>query len=95
MNRKCKHKYDCVWSDNFDEISTFEYLKTAAGGICTVLNPNGKFVFSILAKPGRNLKGIIEEEWRRRKRFCIRQPYGRSSLRVTHIEVAEKTRRHP
>jgi 2-polyprenyl-3-methyl-5-hydroxy-6-metoxy-1,4-benzoquinol methylase len=25
LNEKCGRRYDCVWSDNFDEISTHEY----------------------------------------------------------------------
>jgi len=89
LNKKCKRKYDCVWSDNFDEISTYKYLKTAAKSIYSVLNYDGKFVF--LATSEKNLKKIIEEEWRKRKRFDIDPPCKKDSLKVTRIEVTEKT----
>lgn len=89
LNKKCKRKYDCVWSDNFDEISTYKYLKTAARSIYSVLNHDGKFVF--VATSEKDLKKIIENEWKKRKRVDIDPPYKKDSVKVTRIEVAEKT----
>lgn len=89
LNKKCKRKYDCVWSDNFDEISTYKYLKTATRSIYSVLNHDGKFVF--VATSERDLKKTIEKEWKKRKRFGIDPPYRKCSVKVTRIEVAEKT----
>ena len=89
LNKKCKRKYDCVWSDNFDEISTYRYLKTAARSIYSVLNHDGKFVF--VATSEKDLEKVIEKEWKKRKRIVIHPPYKKDSAKVTRIEVAEKT----
>lgn len=89
LKRKCKRKYDCVWSDNFDEISTYKYLRTSARSIHSVLNHNGKLVF--VATSEKDLKKLIEKEWKRRKRFHIDPPFERGSVKVTRVEVAEKT----
>jgi SAM-dependent methyltransferase len=88
LNKKCRRKYDCVWSDNFDEISTYKYLKTTARSIYSVLNYDGKFVF--LATSEKDLEKVIEKEWKKRKRFGIDRPYKKDSVEVTRIEVAEK-----
>ncbi|MDI6805572.1 MAG: class I SAM-dependent methyltransferase [Candidatus Bathyarchaeia archaeon] len=72
LNKKCGRRYDCVWSDNFDEISTYEYLKVAAKSIYSVLNNDGKFVF--VAASEKDLKKLIEKEWKRRKRFDVDPP---------------------
>jgi SAM-dependent methyltransferase len=89
LNRKCKRKYDCVWSDNFDEISAYEYLKAAARSIHSVLNQDGKLVF--VATSEKDLEKLIEKEWKKRKHFAVYLPYKRDSVKVTRIEVAEKT----
>lgn len=86
---KGRRKYDCVWSDNFDEISMYKYLKTAARSIYSVLNPDGKFVF--LATFEKDLGKIIDKVWKKRNRFDIDPPYKKDSVEVTRIEVAEKT----
>jgi SAM-dependent methyltransferase len=90
LNKNCRRRYDCVWSDNFDEISTYKYLKTASRSIYSVLNNDGKFVF--VATSEKDLEEIIEKEWKKRRRFDIDPPYKRDSVEVTRIEVAEKTR---
>ncbi|MEM4169361.1 MAG: class I SAM-dependent methyltransferase [Thermoproteota archaeon] len=89
LGRKCKRKYDCVWSDNFDEINTYGCLKTSARSIYSVLNPGGKLVFT--APPGGDLEKTIEKEWKRRKRFNAYLPSMKGSVRVTRVEIAEKT----
>jgi len=89
LDEKCKRKYDCVLSDNFDEISTYNYLRAAARSIYSILNHDGRFVFS--ATPEKDLKKTIEKEWRRRKRFHIDPPFEKGSVKVARIEVAEKT----
>ncbi len=86
---KCKRRYDCVWSDNFDEISTYKYLKTAAKNTYSILNFNGKLLFA--ATMEKNLKKVIKAEWLKRKRFYVYTPYEKNGKKVTHIEVAEKT----
>jgi len=89
LNKKCTRKYDCVWSDNFDEIGVYEYLKTAARSIHSILNNHGKLVFMTTSQ--KDLKKVIETEWKKRKRFVIDPPYEKDSVEVTRIEVAEKT----
>jgi SAM-dependent methyltransferase len=89
LNKNCRRRYDCVWSDNFDEISTYKYLKTAASSICSLLNQNGKFVF--IATSGKDLKKIIEREWKKRKHIDVDPPFKKDSVKVTRIEVAERT----
>ena len=89
LSGKCKRRYNCVWSDNFDEISTYEYLVTSARNIYSILNPNGKFVFC--ASPEKDLKKVIENEWKNRKRFDIDPPYKKGIIKITRVEVAEKT----
>lgn len=89
LSEKCRRRYDCVWSDNFDEISTYEYLKTAARSIYSVLNHDGKFVF--VAASEKDLKKMIEKEWKKRKRFDVYPPYKKDSVKVTRIVVAGKT----
>ncbi len=89
LSEKCRRTYDCVWSDNFDEISTYGYLRTAAKSIYSILNRCGILVF--MGSPGEDLRKIIEEEWGRRERFYIDPPFKEGSVRVTRIEVAEKT----
>jgi len=89
LDKKCKRKYDCVWSDNFDEISTYKYLKTTARSIYSILNVQGKLVFRATSE--KDLKKVIEMEWRKTKRFVIDPPYEKDSGEVTRIEVAEET----
>jgi len=89
LHEKCGRKYDCVWSDNFDEISTYNYLRAAAKSIYSILNHNGKFLF--VATSEKDLKKLIEMEWKRRERFHIDPPFEKGSVKVTRVEVAEKT----
>jgi len=91
---KCGRTYDCVFSDYFDEIETYETLKASATGIYSVLNYDGKFIFSgpnpeLTTKS--DLKNLIERAWENREKFVILPPYEKDGIRVTSIEVAEKT----
>ncbi|HEX30946.1 TPA: class I SAM-dependent methyltransferase [Candidatus Poribacteria bacterium] len=94
LGLKCGRTYDCVFSDYFDEIETYETLKASAAGIYSVLNYDGKFIFGSLnpeLTTRSGLKNLIEREWENRERFVILPPYEKDGMRVTSIEVAEKT----
>lgn len=68
LGRKAKRKYDCVFSDNFDEIETIKSMRAAAKAIHSVLNDHGKLIF-LVSPPRlhkRDLKRIIEMEWKRK-----------------------------
>lgn len=94
LGLKCGRTYDCVFSDYFDEIKTYETLKASAAGVYSVLNQDGKFIFGALnpeLKTRLDLKDLIEKEWKNRERFVILPPYGKKGMRVTTIEVAEKS----
>jgi len=93
LSKKCKRKYDCVYSDNIDEISTRKGLMTAAKNAYTILNEGGKLLFcSVNPKLGKkDLKKELEKEWKKRKHINIeRPPYKKGDVKVTHIEVNEK-----
>lgn len=93
LGRKCMRKYDCVYSDYFDELETYDNLKASAKGVYSVLNEGGKFIFCSPSPKLKKaaLKELIEKEWRRRKKFIIKQPFEMNRLRVTHIETLDKT----
>ncbi|RLG17789.1 hypothetical protein DRN62_00130 [Nanoarchaeota archaeon] len=94
LSERCKRKYDCVLSDNIDEISTREGMKIAAKNVHAVLNEGGKLIFSgIQPKLTRkDLKREIEKVWKKRKHFSIEEPpYEKGGIRVTRVEVNEKT----
>ena len=76
MDKKAKRKYDCVFSDNFDEIETYGKMKAAAESIHSILNENGKLIFQGVsyATSKNDLKKLIEEEWKRRKKFDFDPP---------------------
>ncbi len=66
---KCMRRYDCVYSDYFDELRTYSDLKASAKGVYSVLNENGKFMFHSLSPRVERmfLKKLIEKEWHRRE----------------------------
>jgi len=92
LGGKCMRKYDCVYSDYFDELKTYGDLRASAEGVYSVLNEGGKFVFyGPSPKLERtDLKELIEREWCRRMRFNVHQPFETGELRVIHIEVLNK-----
>lgn len=93
LGRKCMRKYDCVYSDYFDELRTHDDLKASARGVCSILNECGKFIFCSPSPELERaaLKELIEKEWRRRRKFNIDRPFEMKGLRVIHIEVPNKT----
>jgi len=88
-----QHKFDCVYSDAFDWIRTRRALKAAAEGICSVLDNGGEFIFhGALPKWGKpDLKRIIEEDFRKHKKFEIFAPYEKDGTRLSEVTVCEKT----
>lgn len=64
LYERCGRRYDCVWSDNFDEIDRYEYLKISARNIYKILNRDGKFIF--IGQAGEDLDSTIEREWKNR-----------------------------
>ncbi|MEM3010809.1 MAG: class I SAM-dependent methyltransferase [Candidatus Bathyarchaeia archaeon] len=93
LGKNCKRKYDCVFSDYFDELSSLAMLKASAKGIYSVLNQGGKFIFYTLFPnlTKSDLKKSIEREWKKRKKFAIDQPVEHDDMRIIHIEVGNKT----
>ena len=89
LDEKCGRSYDCIWSDYFDEINTYEYLMLSAKAIYSVLKEGGIFMFTAPNK--EELAEIIEKEWKSRRKITIHPPYKKGSIRVIHVEVAEKT----
>jgi SAM-dependent methyltransferase len=94
LPKNTKRRYDCVFSDYFDEIETYERLKKSAKGIYSVLKEEGKFIFyGVSPKITKSdLKRLIERDWQKRKRFVIDPPVEQNGLKVTHIEIADKTK---
>ena len=92
LNKNCKRRYDCAFSDYFDELATYEMLRKAAEGIRSILKENGIFIFCSSAPEltKTELEKLIENEWKRRERFQIDPPVRRNGLKVIHIEVANK-----
>jgi len=92
LDKKAKRKYDCVFSDNFDKIETYGKMKVAAESIHLILNENGKLIFQGVsyATSKNDLKKLIEEEWKRRKKFDFDPPCKKRGIRVMRIEVNEK-----
>ena len=93
LSERCRRKYDCVWSDNFDELRTLQLLKSSAKGVYSVLKKGGRFIFcgALPEWTNADLENIIEKEWEKRKRFQFNPLCERDSVRVINIEVAEKT----
>jgi SAM-dependent methyltransferase len=93
LNKKCKRKYDCVWSDNFDELRSQRLLTTSSKGIYSVLKKGGRFVFygALPEWTKKDLRDIIEKEWQKRKKFQFNPTFERDTAKVINIENAEKT----
>jgi 2-polyprenyl-3-methyl-5-hydroxy-6-metoxy-1,4-benzoquinol methylase len=45
LSENCNRKYDCIFSDYFDELRTRRALEKSAMGIYSVLKDHGKFIF--------------------------------------------------
>lgn len=93
LSKNCNRRYDCVYSDYFDEIGTRRTLRASARGIYSVLKDGGCFIFCGVPPEltKSDLKKLIEQEWRKRNRFEIDPPLEKDGLRVIHIEVDDKT----
>lgn len=93
LHKKCKRKYDCIVSDYFDETETRETLIASAKSIHSVLKDNGRFIFcGVLPKWTKSdLMNLIDEEWKKRKKFEIIPTHEKEGLSVTSVEVDEKT----
>ena len=92
LDKRCKRRYDCVYSDNFDEIRMRGDLARSAKGIYSVIKERGKFIFN--GAPPQwsrtDLMKQIEKAWKRHKKFIILPPYEKGGTRVTSIEVNER-----
>lgn len=85
-------KYDCIFSDYFDELPSKKILLKSAKGIYQVLKPKGIFVFSSPPpeKDKSSLQHIIEKVWNKRNKFIVYSPFVKGDTKVTYIEMAEK-----
>jgi len=92
LDRHCGRRYDCVYSDYFDELGEYSALLDSARGIYSVLRKGGKFIFCGVPPEWteRDLERSIGQLWRRRRRFSVDPPVERGGLRVTRIEVADR-----
>lgn len=93
LPQRCERRYDCVFSDYFDELDTRASLIAAAQGIFSVLNEGGRFIF---CGPPRqwlksDLEKLITQEWKKRERFAVLPPYEKGGIRVISLEVDEMT----
>jgi SAM-dependent methyltransferase len=90
--KKCNRKYDCVWSDNFDELRSRYLLRSSAKGIYSVLRKDGRFIFcGALPKWKQgDLEKFIQEEWDKRGKFHVHPSVEKDGIKVTNIEIAEK-----
>jgi SAM-dependent methyltransferase len=93
LGDKCKEKFDCIYSDNFDETEKHEDLEASAKGIYSALKKGGRFVFTGAPVDWSmtDLKNLIEEDWNKRKRFEILPPHEKEGLKVTTVAVTDKT----
>jgi SAM-dependent methyltransferase len=93
LHKKCRRKYDCVVSDYYDEAATREILSASAKSIYSVLKEDGRFIFcGALPKWTKSdLDNLIDEEWKKRKKYEILPTCKKDGVRVTSIEVNEKT----
>jgi SAM-dependent methyltransferase len=93
LGKKCKRKYDCVFNDAFNWITTRKALEASAKGIYSVLKEGGKFIFFGTHQWSKDTdrEKMIEEEWKKIKRFQIEPPYERDRIRLTELCVHDKT----
>lgn len=95
LGKRCKRKFDCVFSDAFDWISTRESLLASAKGIYSILDESGKFVFGVpIAGPKnteKELKKFMNEQWNKQQRFEILPSYEKNGTRLTHLIVYDET----
>ena len=93
LPEKAHRIYDCVYSDYFDELGSYEELRESARGIYSVLKNGGVFIFcSCSPKWAKSkLNELIERVWKDHEKFEINPPVKRENLEVTHIAIAEKT----
>ena len=93
LGQKCGRTYDCVFSDGFDELATHEALVCSARGIYAVLNDGGILVFSGIAPEWSesDLQAVIDKEWQEREPFVVLAPFERDGVRLTELEVDERT----
>jgi len=93
LGKHCRRKYDCVYSDYFDELESKNILMASARSIHSVLREGGKFIFCSpspeLTKS--DLKELIEREWRGRRWLKIDPLVKKGDLKLVYIEIASKT----
>ena len=94
LSKKCKHKFDCVFSDAFDWITTRESLLASAKGIFSVLEEGGKFVFGVPLAGSKNakveLQKFMDNVWKKQGRFEILPPYEKDGIELTVVYVYDK-----
>lgn len=93
LGKRCRHKFDCVYNDGFQWITTRKSLEASAKGIYSALNEGGNFVFHGAHQWSKesDKKKIIEEEWKREGRFEILPPYESNGVRLIVLIFRDKT----
>ena len=93
LGERCRRKYDCVYSDYFDELEGQDILRASAKSVHSILKEGGRFIFCSpspeLTRP--DLKELIEREWRGRRWLKVDSLVKKGDLKLVYIEVASKT----
>lgn len=91
LPQNTEEKYDCVYTDYFDELPTYEELLLSAKGIYSVLKENGKFIFCAPSPEinKEDLQNTIEKVYKKRK-VIVYPSVKKGQKEVIHIEIPEK-----
>jgi 2-polyprenyl-3-methyl-5-hydroxy-6-metoxy-1,4-benzoquinol methylase len=93
LPKKIKRYYDCVYSDAFDWITDYKYLRAAAKGIYSILDKGGVFIFDGVNKhwTKKHLQKIIAAEWEKRVPFDMVKGTNSKGVPYIKLEIDSKT----
>ncbi len=93
LREKCRRKYDCVYNDAFAWITSRRSLEASARGICSVLDPGGKFLFVGAHQWSKqsDKKKLIEEQWKKEGKFEVLPTHEAGGVRLITLIAREKT----
>ena len=93
LGKAAGRKYDCIYNDSFELITTRRSLKAAARGIGSALKRGGKFVFTGADQWSKDSdrSRLIEEQFTQQGPFEVLPLYECDGVRLTVIVAREKT----